>query len=305
MAPWYQRVQAWALRQVFDHIVLGKPGYDVPASDCGREELRSIPTRQGEVSALFHWPEAHQGLLPVYAYLHGGGFVFGRARHEAVFCRRVAAQAHCLVVNIDYARAPQWPFPTALQQCYDAVAWIASNAPALGLDARRIAVGGTSAGGNLTAGICAMAKQDGGPAICLQVLDNPALDLARDPRQKRARIAKPLLTPALCELFNACYVPRAADRSVPLASPLQATAAELADQPPALVITAEYDLLRDEGDAYAEKLREAGVQVHHEVFSGVDHFFTHTGPSQPAEAAWQLIHGALRQAFQQAGVCES
>jgi acetyl esterase len=291
------RLKAKALRFFFNRIVLRKVGYEVDAPLEFRDEERMLPTAEGSVRALFHWPAKHEGLLPVFVNIHGGGFLFGLPEHDAVFCRRVAANLQCLVVNLDYAKSPEHPFPKALHQCYGAVSWLAENAASIGIDGARIAVGGHSAGGNLTAGVAAMAKTKGFPKFCLQILDFPFLDGLTDPAQKYARIAKPLLTPGLMSFFNACYLPNAEQFSLPQVSPLLTAVADLAGQAPALVITAEYDVLRDEGDQYADKLKQAGISVRHEVFPGTDHDFIHIGPKESADAAWRLMEECLRQSF--------
>ena len=293
-------LKAKALRAFFDHVVLKKPGYAVAAPQAFFDEERLIPTPAGEMRVLLHWPTAAksaQGKLPVVMMIHGGGFLFGLPEHEAVFCRRLAQEVGCLVVNPDYARTPQHPFPKALHQCHGLLAWIADQAGTLGIDPERIAVGGHSAGGNLTAGVVALAKAKGYPKICFQVLDYPFLDAATPPAEKTFHIAKPLITPGLAALFNDCYVQHGQPLHDPWISPMFAEPADLRGQPPALVITAEQDLLRDEAEIYVDKLRAAGVPVRHELFAGVDHAFTHIGPKAAADAAWQLIHESLRQAF--------
>jgi len=294
-----RRWKAKAVRFVFDHFILTKIGYPVDGLGESRDEERILPTTAGPVRALIHRPAKGEGAaLPVFVNIHGGGFVFGLPEHDAVFCRRIAARVGCVVVNLDYARAPEHPFPVAPDQCYAAVDWLAEHAAELGIDAGRIAVGGHSAGGNLTAHVVAEAKARGGPKICLQILDYPYTDAATPTTAKQARIAKPLLTPGLMNLFNDCYLPRPAQATNPRVSPLLAPLESLRGLPPALVITAEYDVLRDEGDAYAARLMEAGVAVRHEVYPGADHAFTHIGPKAPADAAWALMEDCLRQAFQ-------
>lgn len=292
-----KRLFAKALRFFFDRFVLRKLGYELDPHVAGPDEERHIPTAHGPVRVLFHWPEERRANMPLFVNIHGGGFLFGLPDHDAPFCRRIAQNLGCLVVNIHYHRAPEHPFPTAYQQCFEIVCWLAEHLGKEGIDTTRIAVGGHSAGGNLVAGVMAQAKAKGGPRFCLQILDYPFMDGHTDPAAKKARIDKPLITPGLASLFNGCYLRNPADALLPQVSPLFAPVETLRGQPPALVITAEYDLLRDEGDGYAEKLRQAGVPVRHEVFAGVDHAFTHTGPKVQADAAWRLMEESLRQAF--------
>lgn len=294
------RISAKLLRFFFDNVVLKKKNYPMETAKSFREEERRVPTSEGPVRTLFHWPVAASGRqerLPVMVMIHGGGFVFGQPEHEAEFCRRMAKNVGCLVVNPDYSRAPEHAFPTALHQCYGLVSWLADNAESLGIDPDRIAVGGHSAGGTLAAGVVAMAVKRGHPRICFQVLDYPFLDAATPPAEKTFHIPKPLITPGLAGLFNRCYLAEGQDAKHPLASPFFATTESLRGHPPTLVITAEQDLLRDEADGYAEKLKAAGVDVRHEIFANVDHAFTHIGPKPAADAAWQLIEECLAGAF--------
>jgi acetyl esterase len=281
--------------------VLRKAGYaldNVPA--IFKDEERIVPTPQGDMRTLFHWPAKANGAgtpLPVLVMFHGGGFVFGLPEHEAAFCRRIAQNVGCVVINPDYVRSPEHPFPAAAHQCYELVAWVAREAAALGIDPARIAVGGHSAGGNLATVVAAQALAKGFPKICLQILDYPFLDAAMAPWKKPFPIPKPLITPELADLFNRCYMPKGANARDPLVSPVHSELAALSGHPPALVITAEHDLLRDEADKYAKMLQQAGVKVRHEVFAGVDHAFTHIGPKASADAAWGLMEECLLQSF--------
>lgn len=292
------RLKAKATQFFFDKIILARDAYAIDAPTAYDDETRRVPTPVGQVRALFHWPlgKPRRG-LPVAVMIHGGGFLFGRPEHEAAFCRRLARNLGCLVVNPDYDRAPEHRFPTAARQCYELVAWLAREADALGIDGQRIAVGGNSAGANLAAGVVNQALEKGFPHICFQMLDCPFVDADQDPRQKTSPIAKPLLSAGLMALVNECYLPPGVDRRNPLVSPLFADAAALSRHPPALIVTAEQDVLCAEGTAYAKRLREAGVAVRHESFAGVDHVFTHTGPKPPADAAWHLIEACLQTAF--------
>ncbi|MFM9591153.1 alpha/beta hydrolase [Streptomyces scabiei] len=265
---------------------------DVPK----RTETLRVETGAGPVDCTVYRPPAGTAEpAPVYVNFHGGGFVVARPEQDDHICRFIAARAGCVVVNVDYAVAPRRTFPTAATQAYDVTAWVAENGPAHGWDGSRLAVGGHSAGANLTAGICRTARDRGTFTPRLQIIDSAPLDQLADPATKRSRIAKPLLSPQIMRIFTAAYVPDPADRADPLVSP--GLADDLAGLPPALVITAENDRLRDEGDAYAKALADAGVPVTHRLFEGVDHYFTHTGPVPAGKEAIALMADALRSAL--------
>lgn len=256
-------------------------------------ESLQVATGAGPVTCTVYRPPASTPTpAPVYVNFHGGGFVVARPEQDDHICRYIAARAGCVVINVDYAVAPQRPFPAPVTQAYEVCAWVADNGPAGGWDGTRLAVGGHSAGANLTAAVCRTARDRGAFAPRLQIIDSAILDQAADPSTKLSPIAKPLLNPHLIRIFTAAYVPAQADRTHPLVSP--ALADDLAGLPPALVITAEHDRLRDEGDAYAKALEAAGVPVTHRVFEGVDHYFTHTGPVPAAKEAIELMASTLR-----------
>lgn len=261
-------------------------------------QTRYIDTPQGRARALFYWPLAgSQQPRPVYLNLHGGGFVAGVPEHDDSYCQRLAHNLGCLVVNLDYVLAPEHPFPAGLNQCFAVLEWLADNATELGIDPWRMAVGGHSAGGNLTAGVAALARNHQRLRVVHQVIDYAALDLVEPAEDKTSPLDKPLLRPGLMGFFNRCYLSDPAQALDPLASPARAAVEQLRGLPPATLITAEYDVLRAEGQAYAAKLHEAGVAVQERMFIGCDHMFTHLGPDDSAEQAWQLIEDSLRGAF--------
>jgi len=265
---------------------------DVPA----RTEPLRVETGAGPVDCTVYRPPATTSVpAPVYVNFHGGGFVVGRPEQDDHICRYIAATAGCVVINVDYAVAPQRPYPVPVTQAYDVTAWVVENGAAHGWDGSRLAVGGHSAGANLTAAVCRTARDRGTFSPLLQIIDSAPLDQAADPSTKSSPIAKPLLNPFLLRVFTGAYVPDPADRAHPLVSP--GLAEDLAGLPPALVITAEYDRLRDEGDAYAKALEAAGVPVTHRVFEGVDHYFTHTGPVAAGKEGIELMAATLRTAL--------
>jgi acetyl esterase len=294
--PFSPRVKARGI-QLLLGPVMARVHKDLRFADIPKHtETLRVDTGAGPVTCTVYRPSAvTEALAPVYVNFHGGGFVVARPEQDDHICRYIAATADCVVINVDYAVAPQRPFPVPVNQAYDVTAWVAGNGPVGGWDGSRLAVGGHSAGAALTAAVCRMARDRGTFSPRLQILDSAPLDQVTDPATKRSLIAKPLLTPQLMRVFTAAYVPDPADRAHPLVSP--GLADDLAGLPPALVITAENDRLRDEGDAYAKALEAAGVPVTHRAFEGVDHYFTHAGPVPAGREAIDLMATTLRTAL--------
>lgn len=294
--PFSSRVQAMGIQLVLGRM-MARVHEDLRFTDLpGSTETLRVETGAGAVTCAVYRPSEPAGTpAPVYVNFHGGGFVIARPEQDDHICRYIAAKAGCVVVNVDYSVAPQQQFPVPVTQAYDVTAWVAANGGANGWDGSRLAVGGHSAGANLTAAVCRLARDRGTFSPRLQIIDSAPLDQLADPATKRSLIAKPLLSPPLMRIFTGAYVPDPADRADPLVSP--GLADDLAGLPPALVITAEHDRLRDEGDAYAKALEAAGVPVTHRVFEGVDHYFTHTGPVPAGREAIDLMATTLRTAL--------
>ncbi len=234
--------------------------------------------------------------LPVVVYYHSGGWTIGTAEQFDGVARLVARAADAIVVSVDYRLAPEHPFPAALDDAWHALNWVAKNASAFGGDASRLAVVGESAGGNL-ATECALAARDaGGPNLALQVLVYPACDCDFTTGSYRENGVGYVLSEQTMRWFFSCYVRGDADPTDPRISPLRHR--DLRGAAPALVITAEYDPLRDEGEAYARKLAEAGVPVHKRRFDGMIHqFFGMVTVLDDARAAVELVGTELRRAF--------
>lgn len=257
-------------------------------------ETRFVPTSAGRTRLLVYRPEiGNAGLLPVFVNIHGGGFVQGQAADDGVYCQRIADAVGCLVVSPDYHLSPEHKFPVALEECYDVIRWIYKQAADLGIDPVRIAVGGHSAGGNLTAVLCILARDRKEFPILFQVLDYPTVDMSLDPFRHETKDT--LLTARAQSFFTACYVNQPEETENPLVSPLRAD--DFSGLPPALMISAEYDPLREEEEMYVQRLNGAGVPVTYRCFEGCMHAFTHFGPEPAASQAWQLIQTELRRAF--------
>jgi acetyl esterase/lipase len=233
----------------------------------------TIPTSVGTAAAVVYLPET-DGPSPVHVNFHGGGYVLASTELDDPLCRYLAAEAGVTVVNVDYVVAPQHPFPAAPHQAYDVVRWVAEHGAEQGWDGDRLTIGGQSAGGGLAAAVARLALERGGPAIALQVLHYPPLDLATSARDKSSLAESPMLRPWMADVFDGSYVPEPRQRTDRLVSPANpADTADLTGIAAALVITAELDLLRDEGDRYAERLRQCGALVQHHVVPGADHAY--------------------------------
>jgi acetyl esterase len=237
------------------------------------------------------------GPFPLLVFFHGGGWVIGDLDGHDPLCRRLTNLVDCIVVSVDYRLAPEHPFPAAPRDCFAATQWVAQNAAQLQGDPARIAVGGDSAGGNLAAVVAQLARDQGGPALVFQALIYPATDLRMSTASIEENGKDYLLTKEDMIWFMQHYMKNEEDKSNPLASPL--LAANLSNLPPALVITAEYDPLRDEDEQYGERLKEAGVPVQISRYDGAIHGFVSCGVMgiELGNQATAEIALALRSAF--------
>lgn len=213
--------------------------------------------------------------FPVILYLHGGGFISGDLETHDPVCRMISNHVAALVVAVNYRLAPEHPYPAAIEDCFAVLNWLVSNAHSIGGDAGRLAVVGDSAGGNLAAVLPLMARDKGLPSLRAQVLIYPMLDATLSSASLVENAFIPPFTLADCVLAWQVYLAKNEDRRSPYISPLQAT--DLSGLPPALVITSEFDILADEGEAYVDRLREAGVRTEHEEFQGMIHGFFQWG----------------------------
>ena len=234
--------------------------------------------------------------LPALVFFHGGGCVFGDIDTHDGLCRMLAAESGCAVVSVGYRRAPEHRFPVAVEDSYAATQWVADHAAELGLDAGRIAVGGDSAGAGLAVVVCQMAADRHGPRIALQLLFCPALDMRAETPSRRDFAEGYFLNQATIDWMLRHYCAADVDLDDPRLSPLRAP--QFSGLPPAHIHTAEFDPLRDEGEAYAQALRRAGVPAHYTCHAGMIHYFyAMAGAIPAARTALKAAAGAMRDAL--------
>jgi acetyl esterase len=259
-------------------------------------EDRAVPGPNGPIPIRIY-TRAVAGPRAALVYFHGGGWVLGDIQMTDQPCRMLANASGCVVVSVDYRLAPEHKFPAAPEDCYAATGWVSANAAALGVDPARIAVGGTSAGGTLAAVVALMARDRSGLPLAFQLLVYPATtsELTSKSQQEFAEDGY-ILSRADMEWFWGHYLASAADRTNPYACPDYAKT--LRGLPPAMVITAEFDPLRDEGEAYATRLREEGVPTTLKRYDGVTHgFFGMPALLDKSKAAIADAAAALRVAI--------
>jgi acetyl esterase len=237
-------------------------------------EDRTIPGGpKGQVAIRIVRPTGSTGTLPVVMYFHGGGWVLGDVDTHDRLIREIANGVHAAVVFVDYSRPPEARYPVAIEEAYAATKWVSENGKAINVDGSRLAVVGDSVGGNMAAVVTLLAKQRGGPQIHFQVLFYPVTDANFDTPSYQQFAQGYFLTREAMKWFWDQYAPDVAIRTQATASPLRATIDQLRGLPPALVINGECDVLRDEGEAYARKLNQAGVHVTALRYMGTIHDF--------------------------------
>jgi acetyl esterase len=269
------------------------PSMFAPGDAVAQVENRTIPGPGGELKLRLYRDAA--GPLPITVYFHGGGFVIGTLDTHDNICRCLARRSGSLVISVDYRLAPEAPFPAAVKDACAALAWAHRNAREIGGDASRMAVAGDSAGGNLAA-VAAQHWRDHGPALRHQLLLYPITDWRADTESYRSFAKGYFLTWDMMNWFTRQYLPDQRMADDLRASPLRSR--DLSGLPPATVITAEYDPLRDEGEAYAHAMGEAGVAVALHRWPGMIHgFASMLGAVGAADAALDTAARALRQAF--------
>jgi acetyl esterase len=241
------------------------------APNMHQTEEISIDVDGGKIALRIYHPADVQD-LPVLVYFHGGGWVLGGIDTHDGYCRALAAGAAIKVVSVDYRLAPECKFPLAAEDCYAATQWVVENAASFGGDPQRIAVGGDSAGGNLATVVALMARDRGGPELAFQLLNYPITNFDLETPSYNENAEGFGLTKDTMAWFWDHYLSSPEDAVNPYASPMKAES--LAGMPPALVVTAEYDPLRDEGEAYAQRLNKEGGATELVRFEGVIHGFT-------------------------------
>jgi acetyl esterase/lipase len=266
-------------------------GPPLPMARVGELEL---PGPARKVPARFYVPPGTAPRpRPLLVYFHGGGWVIGDLDTHDGLCRFLAANADVVVLSVDYRLAPEHPFPAAVEDSFAAFAWATTQAGEIAADPARIAVGGDSAGGNLAAAVSLLARDNEGPKPAMQLLIYPVTDAIGGQPSRGLFATGFMLTRADMDWFERHYLPRGIDGTDPRVSMLGAE--NLAGLPPAYVATAGFDPLRDEGEAYAERMREAGVRVALRRHPGLIHSFANmTAFSPSARAAMLEVAGALR-----------
>jgi acetyl esterase len=255
----------------------------------------AVSMPDGEISVRIYTPFG-SGPFPAHLFLHGGGFWLGMLDESDARCRETAHGAGCVVAAVGYRLAPKHKFPTAPEDCYGALEWLFGNAAALGVDRQRVSVGGVSAGGNLAAVVALMARDREGPPLLFQVLEVPITDLTLSFPSITENGDGYVLTKESCARYVRLYLADPTQATNPYASPY--FAGDLSRLPPALVVTAEFDPVRDEGEAYARRLESAGVAVTLVRLQGHIHgsmAFTKLMPS--ARDHRELVHASLRDAY--------
>jgi acetyl esterase/lipase len=302
--------------EIAGYLSHGPPLYDLPLADV-RKAVDSaqagvpmpavdnvwvtVGAEVGEVRVLIMKPRV-EAPLPVILYMHGGGWILGSTGSHGRLASELAVAADAAVVFIDYAHAPEARYPVQIEQCYAVARWVNEEGERHGLDAARVAVAGDSAGGNMATVLCILAKQRGDVIFVQQSMYYPMTDALTDRNTESYRLFKdgPYGDARTMEWFWTAYLPEQELRSESTVSPLRATLEELKGLPPALIIVGENDIIRDQGEAYASKLREADVPVACVRFNGTMHDFMMLAALRDTEttrAAMNLAASTFRHAF--------
>jgi len=293
--PLYYEVPPFVARRIYRDT---RGALSPKPPEVAEARLAFAPGPAGPIAVRAYRPQGAKpgDSLPALVYFHGGGFVIGDLDTHDVVCRQLANGARCAVFSVDYRLAPEARFPAAVDDCFAATQWVAAQAKALGVDPARIAVGGDSAGGELSAVVALAARDAGGPALCFQLLVYPATDQRMGFPSIEKNGEGYLLTKKAMEYFRGHYIPTESDWLDWRASPYLAKS--LAGLPPAYLLTAGFDPLIDEGHAYAERLAKEGVAVEYKEYPDMVHgFLLFGGALDTANAAVDACCAALRKAF--------
>jgi acetyl esterase len=290
----FSLVEGRTVEQARAENLAGVPVVNGPPRPMARVEEMSIPGPAGEIAArLYLALGALDSPQPLLVYFHGGGWVIGDLDTHDGVCRFLADHTGCRVLSIDYRLAPEHPFPAAAEDAFAAFAWAAEHAGDIGADPARIAVAGDSAGGNLAGVACLLARDAGGPQPALQVLLYPAADAVGGQPSREIFAEGFLLTRNDMSWFEGHYLPDGCDDSDPRVAIMRAP--DVSKLPPAYVATAGFDPLRDEGEVYATRMREAGVKVALQRHAGLIHGFANlTAICPSARSAMFEVAGAIR-----------
>jgi len=279
-------------RAAREKMMLERPRLNEPVA---KVENRTISGPVGEIPIRIYTPQG-QGPFPMVIFLHGGGWVVGNLETHDDICRSLSHRSGSMFIAVDYRRAPEARFPVALEETYAVLQWASRHANEIGGDATRLAVAGDSAGGNLAASLSLYSRDKGGPKPSLQVLIYPVINYNFDTASYYQNAEGYGLTRDLMIYFWNSYLASPADTDNPYASPVRAK--DLSGLPPALVLTAQYDVLRDEGEAYAARLRQAGVPVRLTRYLEMNHgFIGFGGVYEQARRGLQEIGDALKSIF--------
>ncbi|WP_426571303.1 alpha/beta hydrolase [Aquihabitans sp. McL0605] len=285
--PFLYELEPDAARKVLDDVQAAP----IAMADVD-EAWIGIPAAVGDVALRIVRPVGANQTLPVILYVHGGGWVLGNAGTHDRLVRELAIGTNAAVVFVEYDRSPEARYPVAIEQVYAAAQWIVAEGRLYDLDPDRIAIAGDSVGGNMTAAVTILAKQRGDVSFVHQSLYYPVTDAGQDTASYREFAEGPYLRAQAMAWFWDAYLPDPAGRGEITASPLQATLEDLAGLPPAFVIVDENDVLRDEGEAYARKLTQAGVPTTSVRYDGTVHDFMMLNPLRETEATSAAIEQA-------------
>jgi acetyl esterase len=287
------RLQDMPLAQALAFLRQPKPPQTPPPDETATTEDRRIAGPDGNTIPLRIYRPPGAGPFPALLHFHGGGWVGGGIGNDELRCHATACRAAVIVISVDYRLAPEHKFPAGLEDAYATLLWLHHNARDIGADPNRFGVSGSSAGANLAIGVTFLARDRHGPKIKFQLLAYPVCDTSLSQPSHEENADAPLLSSAMMAWFIARYLPPGVAMDDPLAAPLRAT--DFRQLPPALVISAECDPLRDEAAAFAARLRDADLPVTYTCYKGMVHGFITRAPNHPeSQAAMAQTIRAIR-----------